>query len=86
VQGGYLALVADACMGFALIHGVPGAWAMATTTLSMQLVRPARPGMVLDVEAWVERRGRRYGFMACAVRDGARVIARGRASGLLRVR
>ena len=86
VQGGYLALVADATMGFALIQGVPDAWAMATTTLSLQLIRPARAGMVLDVEAWVERRGRRFGFMACVVRAGHRVIARGRATGLLRLR
>jgi acyl-coenzyme A thioesterase PaaI-like protein len=86
VQGGYLSLVADATMGFALIQGVPGAWAMATTTLSMQLLRPARPGMQLDVEAWVERRGRRFGFMACEVRAGERLIALGRASGLLRMR
>jgi acyl-coenzyme A thioesterase PaaI-like protein len=86
IQGGYLCLVADAAMGFALIHGVPGAWAMATTTLSMHLLRPANAGTTLDVEAWVERRGRRFGFMACEVRAGERLLARGRASGLLRFR
>jgi uncharacterized protein (TIGR00369 family) len=86
VQGGYLCLVADAAMGFALIHGVPGAWAMATTSLSMQLVRPARAGDTLDVEAWVERRGRRFGFMACEVRAGERLVARGRATGLVRTK
>ncbi|HUP23682.1 MAG TPA: PaaI family thioesterase [Thermoanaerobaculia bacterium] len=86
IQGGYLCLVADAAMGFALIHGVPGAWAMATTTLSMHLLRPASAGTTLDVEAWVERRGRRFGFMACEVRAGERLLALGRASGLLRFR
>jgi uncharacterized protein (TIGR00369 family) len=86
VQGGYLCLVADATMGFALIHGVPDAWAMATTTLSLQLLRPVLAGDTVEVEAFVERRGRRFGFMGCALRVRERVVARGWASGLLRLR
>jgi uncharacterized protein (TIGR00369 family) len=83
VQGGYVALVADSAMGFALIAGVSGVCAMATTTLAMQLMLPVRTGQLVRVHARVERRGRRFGFMRCEVSAGGTLVASGRASGLL---
>lgn len=82
VQGGFVAFVADSAMGFALIAG-SGATSMATTTLAVQLMRPVRTGDLVRVHARNERRGRRFGFMVCDVEANGKLVARGRASGLL---
>lgn len=87
IQGGYLCLVADATMGYALVGGIDGVDVMATTTLSMHFIRPARLGTVLRVRAEVTRRGYRFGFMRCTIvgdDDPGRPIATANATGLIR--
>ena len=87
IQGGYLCLLADSAMTFALIGGVDDALGVATTTLSIHLLRPARYGQTLRARAEVVRRGRRFGFMRCtlvAEVDPDRPIATANGTGLIR--
>ncbi|HVS13347.1 MAG TPA: PaaI family thioesterase [Thermoanaerobaculia bacterium] len=83
LQGGYLCLVADAAMGFALISGIDDARSMSTTTLSLHFHRPVAAGATLRVHAAVDRRGRRFGFMRAVVAAEGRTVARARATGLI---
>jgi uncharacterized protein (TIGR00369 family) len=83
LHGGYLCLVADAAMGFALISGIDDARSMSTTTLSVCFHRPVAAGATLRVHAALDRRGRRFGFMRAAVTAGGRTVARARATGLI---
>lgn len=87
IQGGYLCLIVDSAMTFALMGGLTDVTGVATTTLSIHMLRPARQGMTLRARGEVVRRGHRFGFMRCTLvadDDPERPIATANATGLLR--
>ncbi len=81
IQGVIHGLVATALMDTAMGHAISGLLAedefTTTTQLSVQFLKAARPGDVLDAEGTVMRRGRRIAYLdgVCRNADGD-VIAR----------
>jgi uncharacterized protein (TIGR00369 family) len=85
VQGGFLAAMLDATLGPALAATLSGGEWAPTINLSVQFVRPAKPGK-LRARGRVVRRGRDIAFLAGELIDGDDIIATGTASAIIRLR
>jgi uncharacterized protein (TIGR00369 family) len=85
VQGGFLAAMLDATLGPALAVTLSDREWAPTINLSVQFVRPAKPGK-LRGRGRVVRRGRDIAFLAGELIDGEEIIATATASAIIRLR
>ncbi len=88
VQGGLHAVVHDAAMNFALNAGLPaGSHTRATLSLHLELLRPARPGEVLELVGEAVRVARQVAWAEARVMGAVAgaLVSRSTATFLLEV-
>lgn len=84
VHGGYLATLIDSATGTALCSTLEAGVDYATVDLSVKMLRPVRPGMVLRAEGRAVHVSRRIGTSECSVHDAdGRLVGHGSATFVL---
>ena len=79
VQGGLLATFADFALGRAIGSDAEDGKDRATVSLTIDFLKPARPGDWVESRTHVDRVGGTLSFADCTLTTGDRVIARVRA-------
>lgn len=78
-HGGFLATLADTALGRAIFRASGAVRPFATVSLTIDYLNPARPGRWIEAFAEVHKIGRQLSHASLELRDGHRVIARGKA-------
>ena len=79
VQGGALATLVDFAIGRAIRADAEGHMEVATVSLTIDYLGPAKEGDWVDTRTEVDRLGGTLAFADCSLRVGDREIVRGRA-------
>ncbi len=79
VQGGMLSTFADFALGRAIEADARDGKDRATVSLTIDFLKPARPGDWIEARSQVDRVGGTLSFADCTITAGERVIARARA-------
>ncbi|MNM56355.1 Thioesterase superfamily protein [compost metagenome] len=78
-HGGFLATLIDTAFGWAVIQATGSARPMATVSLTIDYLSPARPGDWIEAHVEVHKAGRTLSHASLSLMDGERLIARGKA-------
>ena len=79
VQGGLLSTLADFALGRAIGHDAPDDHGRATVSLTVDYLKPAKPGDWIESRTSVDRVGGTLAFADCTLTVGDDDIARARA-------
>ena len=78
VHGGFLTLLADTAMGFAVRTEIEPSWQNRTVSLSTDFYGPAAKGDVLSARASIEQASARFRWAVAELSAGGRVVCRAR--------
>src|SRR4051794_17737784 len=79
VQGGLLSTFADFALGRAIQADADDGRERATVSLTVDFIKPAKPGDWIEARGRVDRVGGTLAFADCSLRVGGREIVRARA-------